>query len=134
MGAVVPGCPLHECAAAFAGQIWPEAERALCCGRYETCAGENCYFTLRSLLILCPSYLVFMIANGGLALPGGLFMPSIMVCLVSTGASSVMHLQELSWKMAGSHPCPCAALPSMWPFTSSGCLLVPATPHSALRN
>lgn len=53
------------------------------CGRYETCAGENCYFTLRSLLILCPSYLIFMIANGGLALPGGLFMPSIMVRLLS---------------------------------------------------
>ncbi|KAK9844167.1 hypothetical protein WJX81_006719 [Elliptochloris bilobata] len=47
--------------------------------QYETCAGEQCYFTLRSLLILCPSYLIFMIANGGLALPGGLFMPSIMV-------------------------------------------------------
>ena len=53
----------------------------LCGGRYETCAGDQCYFTLRSLLILCPSYLIFMIANGGLALPGGLFMPSIMVRL-----------------------------------------------------
>jgi len=47
--------------------------------RFDVCAGEQCYFTLRSLLILCPSYLLFMVANGGLALPGGLFMPSIMV-------------------------------------------------------
>ncbi|EIE22417.1 hypothetical protein COCSUDRAFT_16693 [Coccomyxa subellipsoidea C-169] len=45
----------------------------------QVCQGENCYFTLRSLMILCPSYLLFMALNGGLSVPGGLFMPSIMV-------------------------------------------------------
>ncbi len=38
------------------------------------------YFTLRSLLVLCPSYLIYMALIGGLAIPGGLFMPAIMVC------------------------------------------------------
>ncbi|BDA43411.1 H(+)/Cl(-) exchange transporter 7 [Coccomyxa sp. Obi] len=47
--------------------------------QFEVCQGENCYFTLRSLMILCPSYLIFMALNGGLSVPGGLFMPSIMV-------------------------------------------------------
>ena len=81
-------------------QLWPACEWVLCCGRYETCAGENCYFTLRSLLILCPSYLIFMIANGGLALPGGLFMPSIMVrlCFQQLGVSC---------RRRGRWACPC---------------------------
>jgi hypothetical protein len=37
------------------------------------------YFTLPSLGILCATYLVFMILVGGIVIPGGLFMPSIMV-------------------------------------------------------
>lgn len=37
------------------------------------------YFTLPSLGILCVTYLVFMILVGGIVIPGGLFMPSIMV-------------------------------------------------------
>ena len=53
---------------------------ALCAGlQFEVCQGDNCYFTLKSLIILCPSYLLFMVINGGLSTPGGLFMPSIMV-------------------------------------------------------
>ena len=47
--------------------------------QFEVCQGDNCYFTLQSLIILCPSYLLFMVMNGGLSTPGGLFMPSIMV-------------------------------------------------------
>jgi hypothetical protein len=47
--------------------------------QFEVCEGDNCYFTLQSLMILCPSYLIFMVLNGGLSVPGGLFMPGIMV-------------------------------------------------------
>ena len=43
------------------------------------CQGDNCYFTLRSLIILCPSYLIFMTLSAGIAIPGGLFMPSMLV-------------------------------------------------------
>ena len=45
----------------------------------EVCQGDNCYFTLRSLAILSPAYLLLMAAGASLAIPGGLFMPSIMV-------------------------------------------------------
>ena len=45
----------------------------------EVCQGENCYFTLRSLAILSPAYLLLMAAGASLTIPGGLFMPSIMV-------------------------------------------------------
>ena len=47
--------------------------------RAEVCQGDNCYFTLRSLAILSPVYLLLMAAAASLAIPGGLFMPSIMV-------------------------------------------------------
>ena len=50
-----------------------------CWLQFEVCQGDNCYFTLQSLIILCPTYLLFMVLNGGLSTPGGLFMPSIMV-------------------------------------------------------
>ena len=49
----------------------------------EVCQGENCYFTLRSLAILSPAYLLLMAAGASLTIPGGLFMPSIMVWLLS---------------------------------------------------
>ena len=45
----------------------------------EVCHEDNCYFTLRSLFILCPSYLVLMTLAAGIAIPGGLFMPSMLV-------------------------------------------------------
>ena len=45
----------------------------------QVCQGDNCYFTLRSLIILCPSYLIFMTLSAGIAIPGGLFMPSMLV-------------------------------------------------------
>lgn len=57
------------------------------------CREKNCYFTLRSLLILCPTYLLFMTLIGGLAIPGGLFIPSIMVrspCLPSSSSSPLI--------------------------------------------
>ena len=54
-------------------------DATLCGLQFEVCQGDNCYFTLRSLIILCPTYLLFMVMNGGLSTPGGLFMPSIMV-------------------------------------------------------
>ena len=54
------------------------------------CAG---YFTLRSLLVLCPSYLIYMALIGGLAIPGGLFMPAIMVpCVCHLIASQDIHM------------------------------------------
>lgn len=43
------------------------------------CACSGSYFTLRSLGILTVSYLLFMVLVGGIVIPGGLFMPSIMV-------------------------------------------------------
>ena len=61
-------------------QLLSLAPDALSSGlQFEVCQGDNCYFTLRSLIILCPTYLLFMVLNGGLSTPGGLFMPSIMV-------------------------------------------------------
>jgi chloride channel 7 len=45
----------------------------------QVCQDKNCYFTLRSLMVLCPTYLIFMTLIGGLAIPGGLFIPSILV-------------------------------------------------------
>lgn len=45
----------------------------------QVCKGENCYFTLRSLSLLAPVYLGLMSLAASLAIPGGLFMPSIIV-------------------------------------------------------
>ena len=42
-------------------------------------AGVHCTFTLPSLAAHCVCYLVFMSMAAGLAIPGGLFMPCIMV-------------------------------------------------------
>ena len=47
--------------------------------KYEVCKDDNCYFTLRTLFILTATYWVFMVLLGGIVIPGGLFMPSIMV-------------------------------------------------------
>ncbi len=47
--------------------------------QFKVCEGDKCYFTLQTLMIMCPSYLLFMVLNGGLSVPGGLFMPGIMV-------------------------------------------------------
>ncbi|KAK9831020.1 hypothetical protein WJX74_000332 [Apatococcus lobatus] len=61
-----------------------QADPSKCYGRYP------CYFTLRSLLVLCPSYLVYMALIGGLAIPGGLFMPAIMVGASFGGLSGLV--------------------------------------------
>lgn len=45
----------------------------------QVCSGDNCYFTLRSLVLLGPVYLCLMSMAASLAIPGGLFMPSIIV-------------------------------------------------------
>lgn len=45
----------------------------------QVCMGDNCYFTLRSLMLLGPVYLGLMSLAASLAIPGGLFMPSIIV-------------------------------------------------------
>lgn len=48
-----------------------------CCS---TCSDKGpCYFTIKSLAVLSPTYLLLMALAGGVAAPGGLFMPSIMV-------------------------------------------------------
>ena len=47
--------------------------------KYEVCKDDNCYFTLQTLFILTATYWVFMVLLGGIVIPGGLFMPSIMV-------------------------------------------------------
>lgn len=38
---------------------------------------DTCYFTLRSLALLCPAYFASMAASSATGLPGGLFLPSI---------------------------------------------------------
>ena len=43
------------------------------------CKDDNCYFSLQTLFILTATYWVFMVLLGGIVIPGGLFMPSIMV-------------------------------------------------------
>ena len=47
---------------------------------YAVCNGMSpCHFTARSLGILSAFYLILMALASGVAVPGGLFMPSIMV-------------------------------------------------------
>lgn len=46
--------------------------------KYEVCKDDNCYFSLQTLFILTITYWVFMVLLGGIVIPGGLFMPSIM--------------------------------------------------------
>jgi hypothetical protein len=53
---------------------------------YQVCKDDNCYFTLRTLFILTATYWVFMVLLGGIVIPGGLFMPSIMVSCLSLQA------------------------------------------------
>ncbi len=60
--------------------------------KYEVCKDDNCYFTLQTLFILTITYWVFMVLLGGIVIPGGLFMPSIMVTVHSTSiAHELMH-------------------------------------------
>lgn len=47
---------------------------------YSECNGSSpCHFTPQSLGLLCTFYLLLMALASGVAVPGGLFMPSIMV-------------------------------------------------------
>lgn len=49
---------------------------------FATCDSTSpCHFTARSLGILSAFYLILMALASGVAVPGGLFMPSIMVSL-----------------------------------------------------
>ena len=65
----------------------------------EVCQGENCYFTLRSLAILSPAYLLLMAAGASLTIPGGLFMPSIMVWFLSVLiCTPCTACSTLSWR------------------------------------
>lgn len=66
--------------------------------QFEVCEGDKCYFTLQTLMILCPSYLLFMVLNGGLSVPGGLFMPGIMVNVTATSG----HNFECIWQELAS--------------------------------
>lgn len=58
-----------------------------------------CYFSPSSLGILCIIYLLLMVISSGLAVPGGMFMPSILVG-GSFGAAVAMTLSQIlppSW-------------------------------------
>ena len=64
----------------------------------DVCAGHSpCYFTLRSLAVLFPTFLILMALTGGLAVPGGLFVPSILV-----KSCSALHLTR-PCPLPGSH-------------------------------
>ena len=63
----------------------------------DVCAGHSpCYFTLRSLAVLFPTFLLLMALTGGLAVPGGLFVPSILV-----KSCSALHCACLSPLLGG---------------------------------
>ena len=60
---------------------------------YSECNAESsCHFTPRSLGLLCAFYLMLMALASGVAVPGGLFMPSIMVSPCSVAASDCLCL------------------------------------------
>jgi chloride channel 7 len=61
------------------------------CGRE---MGKSCQYTLKSLVIFSIAYLLLMGISTGLAVPGGMFMPSIMVGAASGGMFGVI-LQQL---------------------------------------
>ena len=66
--------------------------------KYEVCKDDNCYFTLRTLFILTVTYWVFMVLLGGIVIPGGLFMPSIMVitiCLIALPHNNAVFTHHL---------------------------------------
>ncbi len=85
----------------------------------DICAGHSpCYFTLRSLAVLFPTFLILMALTGGLAVPGGLFVPSILV-----KSCSALHLVCPS-HLPGGHallsslesPCLCSAFGQSQPL------------------
>jgi len=61
------------------------------CGRHN---GNACKYTLKSLIIFSLTYLLLMGLSTGLAVPAGMFMPSIMVGAASGGVFGVI-LQQL---------------------------------------
>jgi len=71
---------------------------------------SSCYFTLRSLALLCPSYFVAMAASSATGLPGGLFLPSIVAGgafggtagLLLSRALPAMRLQAGLFAMVGA--------------------------------
>ena len=71
---------------------------------------DSCYFTLRSLALLCPSYFAAMAAAASSGLPGGLFLPSIVAGgsfggtagLLLSRAFPSMKLQAGLFAMVGS--------------------------------
>lgn len=66
---------------------------------YQVCKDDNCYFTLRTLFILTATYWVFMVLLGGIVIPGGLFMPSIMVSCQSLQAGQQISCLHISCKL-----------------------------------
>ena len=60
---------------------------------YNTCNETSaCHFTRRSLGLLCAFYLMLMALASGVAVPGGLFMPSIMVCALLVARSQSLYI------------------------------------------
>ena len=84
--------------------------------KYEVCKDDNCYFTLQTLFILTITYWVFMVLLGGIVIPGGLFMPSIMVtiplsinCLQTHASGNLLLSQVLRIRFARPQSTSCAA-------------------------
>ena len=71
---------------------------------------DSCYFTLRSLALLCPAYFASMAASSATGLPGGLFLPSIVAGgsfggtagLLLSRALPAMRLQAGLFAMVGA--------------------------------
>jgi len=68
------------------GRLTPEAG---------VCRGEGCYFTLRSMAVLCPTYLAAMTLSSSLLVPGGLFMPALVVGGSFGGVVGVLAMRAL---------------------------------------
>ncbi|CAK0780533.1 hypothetical protein CVIRNUC_005084 [Coccomyxa viridis] len=78
--------------------------------KYEVCKDDNCYFTLQTLFILTITYWVFMVLLGGIVIPGGLFMPSIMVGSSFGAGMGLLLMQWLpEWNIQPGLYAMCAA-------------------------
>ncbi|KAK9797036.1 hypothetical protein WJX73_002454 [Symbiochloris irregularis] len=76
----------------------------------QVCKGDNCYFTLRSLMMLAPVYLGLMSMAACLAIPGGLFTPSIIVGGSFGGTCGVLLMEWLPhWHIQPGVYAMCAA-------------------------
>lgn len=100
--------------------------------KYEVCKDDNCYFTLQTLFILTITYWVFMVLLGGIVIPGGLFMPSIMVTVPLHINCSRTHASDIF-----SFPMSCLGAYKMRDYASNilcSCALHNTSLKCLLRN